>query len=103
MSCDLVLIGRGSQFRFIAGDDEADDTSEEGLERLSLPGCRCTARRPPAEGPAIIAYDGSLQADHALTAFQATGLAESTRDAYSQRGPTTTEDGEQAENGSCVP
>ena len=75
-SCDLVLIGRGSQFRFITGDDEADET----LKKVLKDSCRPVVVVPttgPADGPVVIAFDGSLQAVRALTAFQATGLCQS--------------------------
>jgi nucleotide-binding universal stress UspA family protein len=75
-NCDLVLIGRGSQFRFIAGDDEGDETAKQVLKHA----CRAVVVVPlPSadEGPVVIAYDASVQADRALTAFQATGLGES--------------------------
>ena len=75
-SCDLVLIGRGSQFRFIAGDDEGDETLKQILKHA----CRAVVVVPSStvgEGPVVIAYDASLQAHHALMAFQATGLGES--------------------------
>ena len=32
-SCDLILLARGSHFRFTARDDEADEILEESLER----------------------------------------------------------------------
>jgi nucleotide-binding universal stress UspA family protein len=75
-SCDLILIGRGSQFRFIAGDDEGDETVKQVLKNA----CRAVVVVPlpsAGEGPIVIAYDASHQAHHALTAFRATGLGKS--------------------------
>jgi nucleotide-binding universal stress UspA family protein len=75
-TCDLVLLARGSHFRFVAGDDEGDDTLKKVLKNaprpiVVVPSAKCS------EGPIVIAYDGSLQAARALGAFQATGLGES--------------------------
>ncbi len=76
-AADLVLMASRTHFSFTAQEDEPDD----GLLRRVLP----DTPRPvvvvpvPAgvtpEGPIVIAYDGSLQAERALSAFEATGLA----------------------------
>ncbi len=72
---DLVLMASRTHFGFTAQDDEPDD----GLLRRVL---RDTPRPVvvvpadgPQAGPIVIAYDGSLQAERALSAFEATGLA----------------------------
>lgn len=75
-SCDLILIGRGSQFRFIRGDDEAGETLKTVLKESPRPVVVVPSTIPP-EGPVVIAFDGSLQAVHALTAYRATGLGKS--------------------------
>lgn len=72
---DLVLMASRTHFYFTAQEDEPDD----GLLRRVLP----DTPRPvvvvpagvPPEGPIVIAYDGSLQAERALSTFEATGLA----------------------------
>jgi nucleotide-binding universal stress UspA family protein len=75
-SCDLILVARGCHFRFTRQDDEGNATLRRVLKNaprplVVLPGS------PGPEGPVVIAYDGSLQAARALSAFQATGLGES--------------------------
>jgi nucleotide-binding universal stress UspA family protein len=71
---DLMLLPLRSRFGFTAQDDEPDD----GLLRRVL---KDTPRPmvvvpegPMAVGPATIAFDGSLQAERVLAAFEATGL-----------------------------
>jgi nucleotide-binding universal stress UspA family protein len=72
---DLVLMASRTHFYFTAQEDEPDD----GLLRRVLP----DTPRPmvvvpagaPLEGSIVIAYDGSLQAERALAAFEASGLA----------------------------
>ena len=95
-SCDLILIGRGSQFRFIAGDDEADDTLKKVLKESPLP-VVVVPMTTPTEGPVVIAFDGSLQATHALTAFQATGLGESNAVHVLSVGPNASQTAHHAE------
>jgi nucleotide-binding universal stress UspA family protein len=75
-SCDLVVLARGSQFRFIRQDDEGDSTLRRVLKDAPRP-LVLSPMTAVQEGPAVIAYDGSLQAARALAAFQATGLGES--------------------------
>ncbi len=74
--CDLVLMARGSQFRSIACDDEADDTLKSVLKNgprqiVIVPSADCSG------DSVVIAYDGSIEAARALAAFESTGLAES--------------------------
>jgi nucleotide-binding universal stress UspA family protein len=73
-SCDLILLPQRSHFQFTAQEDAADD----GLLRRVL---KDTPRpivvvpeAPAPQGPIVLAYDGSLQAERALSAFEATGL-----------------------------
>ncbi len=73
-SCDLILMARGGHFRFIAQDNEGDETLKRVLKNTSRPVVVVPGTCP--EGPIIIAYDGSLQSSRALAAFQATGLGE---------------------------
>jgi nucleotide-binding universal stress UspA family protein len=87
---DLIVIGRGSQFRFIAGDDEANETLKRVLKESPRP-VVVMPRTTPKEGPIVIAFDGSLQAAHALTAFEATGLGESHEVHIFSIGPKATE------------
>ena len=75
-SCDLVLLARGSHFRFTARDDDADEILKKVLKDTPRPIVVVPAT-PFPDGPVVIAYDGSLQAARALAAFQATGLGES--------------------------
>jgi len=74
-SCDLILMARGSHFRFTAQDDEGDETLKRVLKNAPRPLVVVPGTCP--EGPVVIACDGSLQAARALAAFQATGLGES--------------------------
>ncbi len=73
-SHDLVLLPQRSHFEFRAREDLPD----EGLVRRVLKDTPrpivVVPRSPAPEGPVIVAYDGSLQADRALSAFEATGL-----------------------------
>ena len=74
-SCDLILMPRGSNFRFTNKDDEGDETLKRVLKDAPRPMVVVPGTCP--EGPVVIACDGSLQAARALAAFQATGLGES--------------------------
>jgi nucleotide-binding universal stress UspA family protein len=74
-TCDLIVMAKGSQFRFITGDDEADDTLKRVLKDTPRPVVIVPATASE-EGPVVIAYDGSLQAARALASFEATGLGE---------------------------
>ena len=75
-SCDLVLLARGSHFRFTARDDDSDEILKKVLKNTPRPIVVVPAT-PFPDGPIVIAYDGSLQAARALAAFQTTGLGES--------------------------
>lgn len=76
--CDLVVLVRGSQFRYTTRDDEGDETLKKVLRNAAHP-LVVVCGTPCPEGPVVIAYDGSLQAARALAAFEATGLAQSGR------------------------
>ncbi len=73
---DLVLLPRGSRFRFTTRENEPDDTIRKVLKNAPRP-IVVVPTTPAPDGPIVIAYDGSLQAARALAAFEATGLAES--------------------------
>jgi nucleotide-binding universal stress UspA family protein len=75
-SCDLVLLPQRSHFRFTAREDAGDESLRRKVLKHFPRPVVLVPETPCPEGPALIAYDGSLQADHALSAFQATGLAE---------------------------
>jgi nucleotide-binding universal stress UspA family protein len=77
-TCDLILLARGSHFRYIRHDDEGDETLKKVLRNAPRPLVVLPGTSTP-EGPVVIAYDGSLQAARALAAFHATGLGESGR------------------------
>jgi nucleotide-binding universal stress UspA family protein len=71
---DLILLPLRSHFQFTAREDEPDDGL---LKRVLKDTPRPVVVVPESatpEGPVVIAYDGSLQADRALLAFEATGL-----------------------------
>lgn len=76
---DLILLPLRSYFQFTAQEDEPDD----GLIRRVLKDTpRPIVVVPEAatpDGPIVIAYDGSLQAEHALSAFESTGLGGTSR------------------------
>ena len=74
-SCDVILLARGSRFRFIAGDNESDETLKKVLRDSPRP-VVAVPEDHHEEGPVVIAYDGSLQAAGALAAFLATGLGQ---------------------------
>jgi len=73
---DLVLLPRGSRFRFTTHENEPDDTVRKVLKNAPRPIVVVPAT-PAPDGPVVVAYDGSLQAARALAAFEATGLGES--------------------------
>jgi nucleotide-binding universal stress UspA family protein len=75
-TCDLILLSRGSRFRFISTDDEGDVTLKKVLKDTPRPVVVVPKTTWP-EGPVVVAYDGSLQAARSLAAFEATGLGES--------------------------
>ncbi len=73
---DLIVLGRRTHFDF-GWEDEPDDT----LAQVLRSGSRPVVTAPPARGgdgrAVMIAYDGSLQAAHAVFSFEATGLGRS--------------------------
>jgi nucleotide-binding universal stress UspA family protein len=78
-TCDLVLLPRRSHFHFTAQEDEGvEPLLKKVVKRAPHPVVLVPETSGP-EGPTVVAYDGSLQAEHTLSAFQATGLAESGR------------------------
>jgi nucleotide-binding universal stress UspA family protein len=71
---DLILLPLRSLFQFTANEDESDDGL---LKRVLKDAPRPVVVVPevsPPDGPVVIAYDGSLQAERALAAIEATGL-----------------------------
>ncbi len=74
--CDLIVLARRSRFRFMARDDQEDETLKTVLKNTPRPIVATPAETFP-EGPVVIAYDGSLQAARALAAFAALELGES--------------------------
>jgi nucleotide-binding universal stress UspA family protein len=77
---DLIVLPVRSHFQFTAQEEEPDD----GLLKRVLKDTprpvvvvpetwALTPARTP-NGPVVVAYDGSLQAERALSAFEATGL-----------------------------
>ena len=59
-ACDLILLARGSNFRFTAKDDEDDETLKRVAKSATRPLVVVSGLRP--EGPVVIASDGSAQA-----------------------------------------
>jgi nucleotide-binding universal stress UspA family protein len=74
-TCDLIVMARDARFRFFARDEVLDDTIKRVLKNAPRPILIAPEGTFPS-GPSVVAYDGSLQAAHALAAFQATGLGE---------------------------
>jgi len=74
-TCDLILLTRGSHYRFMAGDNEGDLTLKKVLKDTPRAMVVVPKTGLP-DGPVVIAYDGSLQAARALSVFVATGLGE---------------------------
>lgn len=71
--CDLIVLGRQTYFRF-----ETQNWPDETLQNVLRQGSRPVIAVPdmPADGMCVVAaYNGSPQADRALQAFQALGLA----------------------------
>jgi nucleotide-binding universal stress UspA family protein len=75
-SCDLILLARGSHFRFIAGDVEGNETLKRVLKDAPRPIVNVPAKIDAGDS-IVVAYDGSLQSARALASFQASGLGES--------------------------
>jgi nucleotide-binding universal stress UspA family protein len=74
-SCDLILLPRRSHFRFTAQDGSADEPLLKRVLKHAPRPVVLVPEEPWPEGPAVVAYDGSPQADHTLSAFLETGLA----------------------------
>jgi nucleotide-binding universal stress UspA family protein len=70
---DLILLGRQTYFHFET-QVGADDTLSRVLRNSPRPVVTVPERLPEGRSM-LVAYDGSLQAAHALYAFQASGLA----------------------------
>ena len=71
---DLILMPLRSHFQFTVHEDEPDDgLIKRVLKDTPRPVVVVPETEPPA-GPIVIAYDGSLQTERALSAFVATGL-----------------------------
>jgi nucleotide-binding universal stress UspA family protein len=70
---DLVLLGQETRFHFET-HEEWDDTLPRVLKHSPRPVVVVPAVRHVG-GPALVAYDGSVQAARALAEFVATGLA----------------------------
>jgi nucleotide-binding universal stress UspA family protein len=71
---DLILLPSRSHFQFTAHEDEPDDGLLKPILKDTPRPIVVVPGSPVPEGPAVIAYDGSLQAERALAAFEATGL-----------------------------
>jgi nucleotide-binding universal stress UspA family protein len=76
-ACDLILMAMRSHFCFTAHEDEADDGLLKRVLKDTPRPVVVVPGGPTPEGPVAIAYDGSLQAARALSAFQATSLGKS--------------------------
>jgi nucleotide-binding universal stress UspA family protein len=74
-ACDLVVLPRRSHFRFTAGDDPADEPLLRRVLKHAPRPVVLVPEGPWSDGPALVAHDGSPEADHALSAFLETGLA----------------------------
>ncbi len=73
---DLILLPVRSHFLFTAHEEAPDDGLLKRVLKDTPRPIVAVPEATPPEGPVIIAYDGSLQAERALAAFEATGLAE---------------------------
>jgi nucleotide-binding universal stress UspA family protein len=72
--CDLIMLGQQTHFHF-----ETQNWPDETLRDVLRRGSRPVVAVPEAHqdgGCVLAAYDGSRQADRALQAFQASGLAD---------------------------
>jgi nucleotide-binding universal stress UspA family protein len=74
-SCDLILLPWRSHFRFTTQDGSADEPLLKRVLKHSPRPVVLVPEEPWPEGPTVVAYDGSPQADHTLSAFLETGLA----------------------------
>jgi nucleotide-binding universal stress UspA family protein len=70
---DLVLLGQKTRFHFET-DEDLNDTLIKVLKNCPRP-VVVVPRVWQEGGPVLVAYDGSLQAARALSAFRAIGLA----------------------------
>jgi nucleotide-binding universal stress UspA family protein len=77
-TCDVIVLARNSRFRVVARDDHSDDTVTRVLKNAPRP-VVITPGTTDHAGPAIVAYDGSLQAARAVAAFASSGIGESGR------------------------
>ena len=71
---DLILMPLRSHFQFTAHEDEPDDGLVKRVLKDTPRPVVVVPETEPPDGPVAIAYDGSLQAERALSAFVATGL-----------------------------
>lgn len=78
-ACDLILLPLRSHFRFTAQEEEPDDGLLRPVLRDTPRPIVVVPEGPAPDGPIVIAYDGSLQAERALSAFEATGLGGTAR------------------------
>jgi nucleotide-binding universal stress UspA family protein len=74
-ACDLILLPVRSHFQFTAHEDAPDDGLLKRVLKDTPRPIVVVPEATPPDGPVVIAYDGSLQAERALSAFEATGLA----------------------------
>jgi nucleotide-binding universal stress UspA family protein len=74
-ACDLILLPRRSHFRFTADEDSGDEPLLKKILKHAPRPVVLVPEEPWPDGPAVVAYDGSTEADHALLTFLATGLA----------------------------
>jgi len=71
--CDLIMLGQKTYFHFET-QDYPDEASQTVLRRSSRPVVMVPGNLKDGTGT-VVAYDGSPEADRALQAFQALGLA----------------------------
>jgi nucleotide-binding universal stress UspA family protein len=72
---DLILLPVRSHFQFTAHEETPDDGLLKRVLKDTPRPIVVVPEATPPDGPVVIAYDGSLQAERALSAFEATGLA----------------------------
>ena len=71
---DLILMALRTHFQFTVHEDEPDDGLVKRVLKDTPRPVVVVPETEPPDGPVVIAYDGSLQAERALSAFVATGL-----------------------------
>lgn len=76
---DLIVLPLRSHFQFTAQEDEPDDGLLRPVLKDTPRPIVVVPESPTPDGPIVIAYDGSLQAERALSAFEATGLGGTAR------------------------